>query len=258
MNYVGTGISFDEARAETQLLDTGVHDAHRADASADAMVDRFVAVIESRPFVREVIRRSMQSAFSWPVITYSMASELERQPIDASAEVVILSLIDASEEACASALKVLSELVPGVPIVVLATANDMDLALTALRHGAKGYIPCTMGFETAVQAVRFVLAGGTYAPVDCLLATSRPARPESLISPSCGVITSRERAVIHAIQQGKPNKIIAYELNMCESTVKGHVRNIMGKLKAKNRTEVAVRAQSHLMLVRGQNEKTAA
>ena len=35
------------------------------------------------------------------------------------------------------------------------------------------------------------------------------------------------------------NKLIAYELNMCESTVKVHIRNIMKKLKATNRTQVA-------------------
>ena len=45
--------------------------------------------------------------------------------------------------------------------------------------------------------------------------------------------------MVEAIRQGKPNKIIAYELNMCESTVKVHVRAIMKKLKARNRTEVA-------------------
>jgi hypothetical protein len=45
--------------------------------------------------------------------------------------------------------------------------------------------------------------------------------------------------VVESLRQGKPNKIIAYELNLCESTVKVHVRNIMKKLRAKNRTEVA-------------------
>ena len=46
-------------------------------------------------------------------------------------------------------------------------------------------------------------------------------------------------AVVNALRQGKANKTIAFELNMCESTVKVHVRNIMRKLKATNRTEVA-------------------
>ncbi len=43
---------------------------------------------------------------------------------------------------------------------------------------------------------------------------------------------------INALTQGKPNKIIAYELNLRESTVKVHIRNIMKKVGAKNRTEV--------------------
>jgi DNA-binding NarL/FixJ family response regulator len=45
--------------------------------------------------------------------------------------------------------------------------------------------------------------------------------------------------VIDALRRGKPNKIIANELNMRESTVKVHVRNIMKKLNATNRTQVA-------------------
>ena len=54
------------------------------------------------------------------------------------------------------------------------------------------------------------------------------------------ILTSRELSVVRAIRQGKSNKIIAHELNMCLSTVKVHVRNVMRKLDAKNRTEVAM------------------
>jgi len=53
-----------------------------------------------------------------------------------------------------------------------------------------------------------------------------------------------------ALRRGKANKVIAYELNMRESTVKVHVRNIMKKLKARNRTEVAFMANE---LMRSQN-----
>ena len=56
---------------------------------------------------------------------------------------------------------------------------------------------------------------------------------------SNGLFTTRQAAVIDALRQGKPNKIIAYELKMRESTVKVHVRNIMKKLNATNRTQVA-------------------
>jgi DNA-binding NarL/FixJ family response regulator len=211
---------------------------------AGAKADRFIAVIESRTFVREVIRRSMQPAFSLPVVTCSTAWELEPRLCNASAQLVILSLMDASEEACVRALKVLAELVPSVPIVVIAPSDEANLARTALGHGAKGYIPCTMGFDMAVEAVRFVLVGGTYVPMNCLLATDQLGLPKPPDSGRSRIVTTREFAVIGAIRQGKPNKVIAHELKIAESTVKVHVCNVMRKLKAKNRTEVAVKAQT--------------
>jgi len=197
-------------------------------------------VIEGRAFLRECVRRSMESALSLPVVTYSSVLELERQRGEMSPGVVMLSWKDAANEASVGALKVLSELVPEVPVIVLAHKNDLDLARTAICHGAKGYVPITMGFDIAVGAVRFVLAGGTYLPVDCVL-EGRTRIEESRSSTSA--VTARELKVIHAIQQGKSNKVIAYELNMCESTVKVHVRNVMKKLNAKNRTEAAIKAQ---------------
>jgi DNA-binding NarL/FixJ family response regulator len=56
------------------------------------------------------------------------------------------------------------------------------------------------------------------------------------------LFTARQAAVLRALRQGKANKQIAYDLNMREGTVKVHIRNIMRKLKAKNRTEVAILA----------------
>lgn len=204
--------------------------------------DRIIAIIEDRVFLRECIRRSMQSSFSLPVVTYSTVLELKSQLDQTSAELVIISWMEVSNEANVTALKILTELLPGVPIIVLASANDADLARTAVYHGAKGYIPLSMGFEVAIEAVRFVLAGGTYVPIDCLVA-GRSGPKAFQYSQPLGVVTSRELAVIHAIRQGKSNKVIAYELNMCESTVKVHVRNVMRKLNARNCTEAAIKAQ---------------
>jgi len=209
-----------------------------------AEADGFFAVIESRTFIRECLRRSVQSAFPLPVHTYSTAIELEQQHLPTSPKLIIISWVEDNKEASTNALKVLSEVAPRTPIIVLAYNNDPELARTAICHGAKGYIPVTMGFEITIEAVRFVLAGGTYVPMDCLLARGGPGDAPS--PPTSGLVTARELAVIRAIQKGKSNKLIAYELNMCESTVKVHVRNIMKKLNAKNRTDVAIKSQSVL------------
>jgi DNA-binding NarL/FixJ family response regulator len=184
----------------------------------------------------------MQSALSATVATYSTLSELGTQLNGASANLVVLSLLDASSEACASALKDLSEFASGRPVIALASTNDPDLARAAIHCGAKGFIPVTMGFEIAIEVMRFVLAGGTYVPPDCLLMGGQLCLPVSPTLPRLGILTSRELSVVRTIQQGKSNKIIAHELNMSLSTVKVHMRNVMRKMNAKNRTDVAMKA----------------
>jgi DNA-binding NarL/FixJ family response regulator len=223
---------------------TAVIEDHRAYQAVNTKVETIVAIVEGRPFLRECIRHSVQAALSSTVVMCSTLSELAGQPHHGSPDLIVLSLIDASSEACANALKDLSEFASPGPIIVLASTNDVDLARAALRCGANGFIPVTMGFEIAIEVMRFVLAGGTYVPPDALLAPG----PVNLTTPTTlarlNILTGRELSVVHAIQRGKPNKVIAYELNMCLSTVKVHVRNIMRKLGAKNRTDVAMLAMT--------------
>ena len=246
-----TCIPIDEARAETPLSATDQPseeiDEREAYESGGAKLGGFIAVIESRTFVGECLRRSVQSAFPLPVLIYTAAIELEQQHLLTSPKLIIFSWVEDNREASTNTLKILSEIAPRIPVVVLAYNNDPELARTAICHGAKGYIPVTMGFEITIEAVRFVLAGGTYVPMDFLLARGAEDAPSQ--PPTSGLVTARELAVIRAIQKGKSNKVIAYELNMAESTVKVHVRNIMKKLNAKNRTEVAIKAQSGLSAV---------
>jgi DNA-binding NarL/FixJ family response regulator len=118
------------------------------------------------------------------------------------------------------------------------------MAKAAICHGAKGYIPVTLGFDIAIEAVRFVLAGGTYVPIDYLLARTWAGDQPSEAVPGAGAITARELAVVRAIQGGKSNKVIAYELGISEGTVKVHIRRVMKKLNAKNRTDVAIKLQT--------------
>jgi len=149
----------DEARGNTRSIKAG-----RASEESEGIRAKggFIAVVGDHPFLRECIR-SMQSAFSLPLVAYPSVSNIGRQIDHASAELVILSLTEGSNEA-SSALKALTQLLPGVPVLVLASADDEDLARTALRHGAKGYVPLSMGFEIAIAAVRFVLAGRPWRP----------------------------------------------------------------------------------------------
>jgi DNA-binding NarL/FixJ family response regulator len=233
-------IQFD--RGETLSAE---HVARRLDVQSSKAAEKKVIIVESRIFLRECIQRSIQSALSIPVETLSSFSELGDRGTLGLAQLIIISLGETNTQESAEALGIIADLAPTLPTIVLSSKYNFEVMRAVMGCGAKGYIPMTMGFEIAVEAVRFVLAGGTYVPAECLLSAipsaGTPARPAA-----SGAITSRELAVVRAIHQGKPNKIIAYELNMCESTVKVHVRHIMKKLRAKNRTDVAIKATALL------------
>src|SRR5580693_7596593 len=95
----------------------------------------------------------------------------------------------------------------------------------------------------SVAALRLISAGGTFVPPDALRATT--AKPDDQPEGerqrrSHGrYLTPRELSVIDLLREGKPNKLIAARLDMQESTVKVHVRNILKKLNAANRTHAA-------------------
>ena len=239
-------VRVDGVRALTLLPETpgrsGEIDHHPGSNTVKTINDGLIAVIESRVFLRECIRRSLQAAFPFPVQTFSEPTELQ-QRCDQLPNLILIS--DNDGDSSAKVFDILSQVAPRIPIIVLAYNNDAEMARTAICRGAKGYIPVTLRFDIAIEAVRFVLAGGTYVPIDYLLRSSLPRDPSETPS-AAGAVTARELAVVRAIQRGKSNKVIAYELGMCESTVKVHVRRVMSKLKAKNRTDVAIKLQTIL------------
>ena len=128
-----------------------------------------------------------------------------------------------------------------VPVVVLSNCEEVRQMATVLECGISGYIPASVGLKAVVDAIRtaasggFLLTGETLADLRQSARTEKPALTDSGISS----LTSRQAAVAEALRQGKPNKTIAFELGMCENTVKVHVRNILKKLNVFNRTEAA-------------------
>lgn len=155
----------------------------------------------------------------------------------------------------AGALAAISEALPEVPVIVLSETDgerDGIDALAALKAGARGFIPTrTTGISMLSAAIGVVVAGGTFAPLELLMSPMREEAPASEVAmpavpaenPVLSRLTARQKAVLGLIRQGKANKIIAHELKMSESTVKVHVRNVLRKMGATNRTQAAYNAQ---------------
>jgi DNA-binding NarL/FixJ family response regulator len=112
-----------------------------------------------------------------------------------------------------------------------------------LAAGARGFIPSTStNIQLATAAIRLVRQGGSFAPLD-LMTTDKRGRKASEDAAESKRLTPRESKVLSRLQRGQPNKIIAYELTLTDSTVKVHSRNIMRKMGATNRTEAVYKSQ---------------
>ncbi len=144
------------------------------------------------------------------------------------------------------AVKLLCAALPHIPVAVLsshACAVEPRNLRAALAAGARGFIPSTStNIQLATAAIRLVRQGGSFAPFD-LMTSDKRARKESEDSEESKQLTPRENEVLSRLQRGQPNKIIAYELTLTESTVKVHIRNIMRKMGATNRTEAVYKSQ---------------
>jgi DNA-binding NarL/FixJ family response regulator len=137
---------------------------------------------------------------------------------------------------------------PALPLLVISASEDPQVVRALIDLGVAGYIPKSDTSAVILQAVRLVLAGGTYAPLR-LLAHGAPlaaaARPGVTV-PTVAGLTARQQEVLALLARGLPNKLIARELGLSESTVKVHLLAIYRVLSVRNRTEAVIAAQTVL------------
>jgi DNA-binding NarL/FixJ family response regulator len=159
---------------------------------------------------------------------------------------LIIFYSHASYDVCLQEIAAIRHALEAAPLIMLSDLEDSHQLNTirgALRAGANGFISTrSTGLAMTLSAIRFVQAGGTFAPLEMLLseASAPPVAQPPAASPYR--LTTRQKAVLAQLQQGKANKIIAHELGMSESTAKVHIRNIMRKMGATNRTQAAFNA----------------
>jgi DNA-binding NarL/FixJ family response regulator len=201
-----------------------------------------IVIIGIRLLSRECLARVLSAECDVPVICFSSVDEWVAEG-PAPASLVVLcqsgrSRADAIMEV--ERLPELAEQIGRCPAVILSDNEDPDLIVQMLGRNVRGYVPTSLSIGVAIQAMELARAGGVFVPASSLIAAhGDPDRTSTAIQKANSLFTARQAAVVDALRRGKANKIIAYELKMRESTVKVHVRNIMKKLRATNRTEVA-------------------
>ena len=117
---------------------------------------------------------------------------------------------------------------PDARIIVLTTYSGDAQAARAFEAGAVGYLLKNMVRKELVETIRSVHSGKKRIPPEIALGIAEHHADDAL--------TEREIEVLKHVAAGNANKMVAYNLDLSEETIKAHMKNILSKLGAKDRT----------------------
>ncbi|MEO0524803.1 MAG: response regulator transcription factor [Pseudomonadota bacterium] len=210
-----------------------------SDAEKRTDGSRFI-IVESRRLWRDCLLRCFDTLH--PDATFVACATINEciKETNAPPEIDAVFLCIGPNEASDDTIRRLVDRVDPIPVVVLSDSEDISHFVTARESGARGCVSASFTVDMVFEAMKMAAAGGFVMSPDGIDALQEMAPKASRVADNNGVaLTSRQAAVAEALRHGKPNKIIAHELGMCENTVKVHVRSILTKLNATNRTQAA-------------------
>jgi len=131
-----------------------------------------------------------------------------------------------------AAIASIHEQFPNARIVVLTSSAGDVQAVRAFKAGAVGYLLKNLLRTELLDTIRLVHGGHKRIPPEIAQEIAEHAADDA--------ITSRELEVLRGVANGSSNKIIASQLNISEHTVKNHLKSILSKLNASDRTHAVM------------------
>lgn len=142
-----------------------------------------------------------------------------------------VTLMDLRMPVCSGleAIKLIREKDPNARILVLSSYEGDEDIHAALAAGAMGYILKHSSDDQITPAIRTLLQGKRWIPLEVASQLAARERGE--------ILSEREREIVRLLVKGEANKQIGDALGITELTVKSHMKNILAKLKVRDRTE---------------------
>jgi len=197
-----------------------------------------VVVVEDHALTRAGLRTALQTAFDVVGEAADGASGWETIARE-KPDVAVIDIGIPAVDGVTLTKRVRFEL-PATRVVIVTMIDLEDEVLAALAAGADAYCLKSSEPERIVDAVRIASEGGAYFDpriAHVVLARFSGSKPvDALFSP----LTARETEILRLISEGRANAEIADALHIGLGTVKGHIRDILEKLSAADRTQAAV------------------
>lgn len=149
------------------------------------------------------------------------------------------------------------ELGPEARVVALSDHFDSGCMLQGLEAGIDGFCLTATDREILIKSLELVVLGEPVLPSRLIgqilgqvsskigIQIQRPAALSKLSAPGTHKLSAREAEILGCLMHGAPNKVIARKLDVAEATIKVHVKAILRKIGAANRTQAAMWATAH-------------
>jgi DNA-binding NarL/FixJ family response regulator len=197
-------------------------------------------IADDHPMVRDALASALRSAFDAPAIALAGSFAEAQAALAAAPETDLLILdLDMPGMQGLTGLAALRGAFPTIPIAIVSATTNPAAMRQTIEMGAAGFIPKPS--ERFLEVIRAILDGVIWLPPEASdLALGAIDRD---IAVRAARLTPQQQRVLLLMAEGKPNKLIAYEMQITEPTVKAHVTEILRKLGATSRTQAVIAAQ---------------
>lgn len=198
-----------------------------------------VLIADDHPMVRDALTRTVRALETGAEIIEAKDFAGVEEGLRGMPDLVLLDIDMPGMDGIAGVKRV-REAHPELRVIVASGNDDPATIRKVLAMGVAGFLPKAEPAEVLLQALKLVLAGGSYTPPQAL-GDFRDGQLTKL-SDASG-LTTRQMDVLRLVMRGEPNKAIARELGLSEGTVKIHMAAILRGLQSRNRTEAVAMAR---------------
>ena len=216
-------------------------EAHPAHPGTGGEVPVSIVLIDDHAILRQGLRSLLEREPDLQVVGEASSAGEALAVVERTRPSIVLLDMKLSPAADNDGLSVCSRLTalyPGLSVLVLSTFVDDALVVSAIQHGACGYVVKDVDTMELVRSIRLVAQNGSAFDSRSAAAMVRSIHAPPAQSP----LTDRELGVLRLVANGLSNRGIGAQLHLSETTVKFHVRNVMRKLDATSRAEAVYKA----------------
>ncbi|CAO3446536.1 response regulator transcription factor [Azospirillum sp.] len=201
-----------------------------------------VFLIDANKLFREGMKRLFEGTpFNVVGEAGSLREGLTALGTGTTPDLILIDLPSGADEEV-EAMRTLREGHPSIRIVILTNDLETRRLSAALGAGAGGYLLKDIACEALMQSLKLVMMGEKVFPTHLaeLLVSGRTEDMGAELPTRRKGLSQREVQILRCLLNGNSNKMIANHLNITEATVKVHLKSLLRKINASNRTQAAI------------------